>query len=144
MKKWMLAIVLGIVAVAPLVYFVYAYTNFVEERGAVRGVATIDYMSHDYKAMEPGSEFRIRSCQIVDGYKFAILLENGEWINAHLAVATKPEATQVVVDLLKKSHVPTVTLRRKLEDYWIVDFHLTLDGKDINLRSLLNEQELIL
>lgn len=143
MKKTALAIVLGIMAVAPVAYFTYVYTNF-EEKGIIQGVAIVDYMSREYKAMEPGSEFRIRSCHIVDGYKFAILLENGEWIHAHLTVATKPEATQVVIDTLKKSHVPTVILRRKLDDYWIVNFHLTLDGKDIMLRNLLEERELIL
>ena len=143
MKTWIWGIVLGIVAIAPLTYFAYAYIHF-EEKGTSRGTVVIDFMSEEHKAMEPSSEFRIRSCHVVDGYKFAILLENGEWIDAHLAVATKSEASQVVVDLLKKSHVPTIILRRKVDDYWIVNFHLTLDGKEVILRNLLKERGLIL
>jgi len=143
MSKWVLAIVLSIVAVVPVAYFAYLYVNF-EEKATIQGVAVIDYMSREQKAMEPGSEFRIRSCHVLDGYKFAVLLENGEWINAHLPVATNQEATKMVVDLLKQSQAPSVVLRRKLDDYWIVNFHLTLDGKEIMLRDLLNEHGMIL
>ena len=95
-------------------------------------------------SMEPGAEFKVSQCHVIDGYKFKMLLENGEWIIAHIPNATKADATQSVVDILKNSEIPSVVLRRKLSGYWIVDFHLTIQGKHTTLRNQLREIDSLL
>jgi len=145
MNKWPLAILLALIMVLPLGALAYYFTvnHQMVEQGP-QSIAVIDYMTQEEKLMEPGTEFKVVQCHVVDGYKFGVLLDNGKWIIAHLSVATKAEATEEVVDLLKKSQAPTIILRRELNDYWIVDFHLTVEGKEIMLRSLLEEQNLAL
>jgi len=130
-NKWIIAILLAIIAVMPFGILAYLNQNHsMEPSQDSQSVAIIDYITHEERAMEPGAEFKIAQCHVVDGYKFGVLLENGEWIIAHLPVATKDEATRFVVELLRESQAPTVILRRKLDEHWIVDFHLTVDGKE--------------
>lgn len=96
--------------------------------------------------MEPGAQFTVRSCRVLDGYRFSLYIGPGKIIPAQLAVATKEEALPVVVDLLSKSSPPppTITLLRQVEHNWIVQFRIFQDGKPVNLVEVLRKQDLLL
>lgn len=145
MKSWIIAIVLATIAIAPFLYLAYHKLG-VAQRIFRPSVATIQFEVERSTALEPGAIFSVRSCKVVDGYKFGLYLENNKWIVAHLSVATKDEATSFVIDLLNKSTAtpPTVTLLRLVEDYWIVEFAVTKDRQTKNLVDLLRFEELLL
>ena len=65
-------------------------------------------------------------------------------IEAHLPVATKEEAVSFVVNWLKEANLPFVILKRKVDDYWIVDLAVTKDGKQINLVNDLEKEDLLI
>ena len=146
MKSWIIAIVLATIAIAPFLYLAYHKMGVVQ-RISRPSVATIQFEAEEKSmSLEPGAIFSVRSCKVVDGYKFGLYLENDKWIVAHLSVATKDEATSFVIDLLNKSTStpPIVTLLRSVEDYWIVEFTVTKDGQTKNLVDLLRVEELLL
>lgn len=146
MKSWIIAIVLASIAIAPFLYLAY-HKMGVAQRISRPSVVTIQFEAEKRSmALEPGAIFSVRSCKVVDGYKFGLYLENDKRIVAHLSVATKKEATQFVVDFLNKSisSPPTVTLLREVEDYWIVEFVVTKDGQTKNLVDLLRVEKLLL
>lgn len=142
MKSWILAVFLAIIAVAPVGYFAYN-----SGKDSSPTIATIQFEERQSKlALEPGAVFGIRSVKVVDGYKFGLYLESDKWIEAHLSVATKEAAIPVVIDLLNGTTPPppTVTLLRKVENYWIVEFHLTHNGQRANLVDVLRGKGLLL
>jgi hypothetical protein len=96
------------------------------------------------KEMAPGVEFGVQSVKIQDGFLFRILLENHTWIDARLKTATKDEATEQVVQVIKGSTSPSVTLLRRVNGFWIVEFGLTVSGKRTTLSGWLTEQKLVL
>lgn len=144
MRTWFLAIVLGVIAIAPVVLVSYYY------RGGTpveKPIASVQFEGDNpNRVLEPGAVFEVRACKVLDGYRFGMYLEGGKWIEAHLPTATKDEASQVVVELLNKATppAPTVTLRRQVGHYWVVDFHLTVDGKRSSVLDLLREKGLLL
>lgn len=143
MKSWILALFLAVIAVAPVGYFAYN----LRPNGSSPTIATIQFEERQRKlVLEPGAVFGIRSVKVVDGYKFGLYLENDKWIEAHLSVATKEAAIPVVIDLLNGTTPPppTVTLLRKVENYWIVEFHLTHNGQRANLVNILRGKGLLL
>lgn len=146
MKSWILAVILALVAIAPIFYLVY---NARSDNGThqPRSIATVEFEQvHKNYTLEPGAVFDVRACKVVDGYKFGLYLDGDKWIEAHLAVATKEEAIPVVIELLNNAEPPppSVTLLRKVEDYWIVDFSLTENGSRVRLVDVLRSKELLL
>ena len=144
MKSWILAIVLAGVAIAPIFYLVY---NDIGIRNNQPFIATVEFEQiRKNTKLEPGAVFDVRACKVVDGYKFGLYLEGDKWISAHLAVATKEEAISVVIELFNNAEPPSpsVTLLRKVENYWIVDFKLTQNGKRVRLTDVLRNKELLL
>ena len=79
-------------------------------------------------------------------FLFGLYLENNKWIEAHLSVATKEAAIPVVISLLNSTTPPppTVTLLRKVENYWIVKFHLMNNGQRVTLVNVLRGKGLLL
>lgn len=143
MKSWILSLFLAVIAVAPVGYFAYNLRS----DGISPTIATIQFEEQQRLwKLEPGAAFVIRSVKVVDGYRFGLYLENDKWIEAHLSVATKEEAIPVVIDLLNGTvpPPPTVTLLRKVENYWIVEIHLTHDGQRASLVNVLRGEELLL
>lgn len=144
MKAWILAILLGLIALAPILGIAYYNRSGVP---AVEPIAAVQFQpEHVEKKLESGVEFDVRGCKVIDGYRFELLLEGNKWIEAHLSVATKQEANAVVVDLLNNTTlpIPTVTLRRNIGRYWIVDFHLMVEGRRLNLVDVLRQKGLVL
>jgi len=137
--KWLLCLTC-IVALAPLSLWVYN-KSLPQQPMAV---ATIDFTEpYVEKHMEPGVSFLVKSVQIRDGFIYVVLLENGAWIEAHLTHATKEEATPVAIEILRASPTPAVTLKRKMKNYWIVDFQVTVGNNSMNLIEVLREQNLV-
>jgi len=147
MKSWVLAVILAIVAIAPIFYLVYNARSGVGTDHRPDSIATVQFEQVvKNTVMEPGAVFDVRACKVTDGYKFGLYLDGDRWIEAHLAVATKEEAIPVVIELLNNAEPPppSVTLLRKVENYWIVDFELTQDGKRVILVDVLRSKELLL
>jgi len=142
--KWLLPLLI-FTAIAPFV--LYFYNNGMIGQSLVgqqrQPVATIQFQQPNIeRRMEPGAQFGITSMQVLDGYKFALQLDNGQWIEVHLSSATKTEATPVVIEMFKTGSQPSVILYRKVENYWIVDMHLNLQGGRNSLIRLLQQQGL--
>lgn len=158
MRTWILAFVLGIVAIAPIFYLVYhSYVDFKEPKtesiDVVENKPSNDgdllnpliEFKHKNTKLEKGVTIDVIACKIVDGYKFLLYLDGDQWIEGHLPVATKDEAVTFVSDLLNtETSVPTVTLLREVEDYWIVDFNLIHDNQRVSVVSLLKSKGLLL
>lgn len=144
MKSWLLAVVLATVAIAPLLYLVYHGGH--EVTSSDSPVTTIDFASPPQPTMlEVGSVLRVGACGVIDGYRFQMFLEGDQWIEAHLPNATQEEATAVVIELLKNNTTnPTVKLLRRTGNFWIVDFRLTVNGKQERLINLLQAKNLLL
>lgn len=146
MKTWVLAIVLALVAIAPILYLVYYGKNVTNNSDSSPVLTTVEFVKPAEAKLEVGSVYEVRACKVIDGYRFAMFLEGNKWIEAHLPVATKDEATNVVIEWLNSttSPVPTVKLLRKLGNYWIVEFQLTVNGKQEKITSLLKAKNLLL
>lgn len=149
-KAWILAVILGVLALVPCLYLVYDQNielpivqPIINSTEPV--IADFEFEIQKEKELNVGVEFNLNSCKVLDGYRFQLSLEGGKQITAHLTAATKDEATTVVVGLLTeaKSTRPTIILRRKTGDYWIVDFYVSLDGKRVNLIEDLRAKELL-
>lgn len=141
-KALLLALLLGAVALVPCFYMFYyneaslpALQLTPVQKDSEPVIADVEFESEKEKTLDVGVEFDLKSCKVVDGYRFQLSLEGGKQITAHLTTATKDEATTVVVDLLNKakSPRPTVVLRRKSGENWIVDFYISIDGNRTNL-----------
>ena len=151
MKTWMLAVVLAAVAIAPFLYLAYHMhqeRQWSQQPRLQDSIATVDFQTETTSVeMEVGSVFVVLSCQVLDGYQFLLNLEGAGWIEAHLPVATDDEAIPVVIESLNNTTppLPTVKLLRDVGGvYWIVDLHLTMDGKRERLVDVLREQDLTL
>lgn len=158
LKVCLLALALGIVALVPVIYLSYNQDVVSSlpklERPKLEPVkdpmnpvvADFQFDVEREKEFKPGVEFNLKSCKVIDGYRFHLFLEGGKQIYANLTTATKDEATPVVVELLNKttSPRPTIILRRKSGDNWIVDFNLMVDGKRANLIEVLRDKGLVL
>ncbi|CAE7860226.1 dnaE [Symbiodinium microadriaticum] len=146
MKNWVLAFILALAALAPIGYFVYHNTP--QDRPPVHNDSypMVQFETQKMAAMEPDTKHNVLACKVVDGYRFLMFLENEEHIEAHLPVATKPEAVGVVVELLNKtsSPPPTVKLLRKVDNrYWIVEFTITIEGESKDLVEYLRGKDAI-
>jgi hypothetical protein len=97
----------------------------------------VEFVHLEHKQVKVGEEFNIKACKIVDGYIFEVLLDNDLWIEAHLTTATKDDAAPLVAELVRMSTFPSVVLKRKVGDFWIVDFNLTVAEKRINMMEWL-------
>jgi hypothetical protein len=141
--KWLIPFLI-ITAIAPIVFYFYNKdmigTPINQQRPPV---ATIQFQKQNIiRKMEPGSQFGVISIQVIDGYKFKLQLDNGDWIEGHLTNATKDEALPFVIELYKTGSQPSVILYRKVEDYWIVDMQLNTQNGRESLVHLLQQQGL--
>jgi hypothetical protein len=149
MKTWVLAILLGAIAVAPFLYLAY-YMHDVRTRAPIQrqSLAIVDFQPESKPTtIEVGATFTIRAVNVHDGYRFSLDLEGVAHIEAHLPVATKEEAIPVVIGLLNDTTPPppTVTLLRCVDkSYWIADIQLTMDGERESLVDYLRRKELLL
>lgn len=147
---WFLVVQLIVVALVPtffLAYNTHREPVVIEQPRVVeQPFASVQFETEQKKTLEPGSEFNVKACKVLDGYRFEMYLESNKWIIAHLAQATNDEAAPVVTDLLNKTThpMPMVKLVRQVGEYWIVEFYLTVDGKQSNLVDVLREKGLIL
>lgn len=142
--KWLIPLLL-LTAIAPFAIYFYngGQLNGFGVGTPQQPVATIQFQQPNLqRRMEPGAQFGVVRMNVLDGYKFNVQLDNGQWIEAHLSGATKPEATPVVVEMLKTGAQPSVILYRKVENYWIVDMHLNVQGGRQSLVFLLQQQGL--
>jgi len=138
--------VLAAVAIAPIFYVVY-YLHENQQSEGPSTIATVEFQRRPKNIeLEPGVTLDVLACKVVDGYKFGLYLEGDKWIAAHLPVATKEEAIPLVIEWLNAATPPppTVTLLRKVGDYWIVELELTHEGKRVSMTSLLRSKELLL
>lgn len=133
MKSWMLIILLAAVAIAPAVFFWYS---------SQRIAASINFDA----TLQAGDTFNVKACKVVDGSRYEMYLEDGQWIKACLSVFAKDEAAPVVSRWLTSSFqpCPTVTLLKKVDDCWIVDFQITMNSERISMNDLLQKKELLL
>ena len=147
MKTWILAIVLALLSIAPIMYLVYngkEVTSSVSPILQMPVVATVDFVKPTNVTLEVGSELEVRSCRVIDGYRFGLSLEGNRWIEAHLPVATKDEATNVVIEMLRTSTTsPTVKLLRNVGSYWSVEFRLKVNGEHQKITDLLKVKTLL-
>lgn len=152
MKKWLLQLVLALIALAPIAYVAYHQRNGLDLTGnpVVEEpenpiVATVDFGRRVIPALEEGAKLDVLTAKVSDGHIFNLCLEGNKWVDAHLTHATKPEATEAVVELLKSQpSAPVATLLRKMNNYWIVDFELTADGSRVRLVDYLKQKDLLL
>jgi hypothetical protein len=136
MRSRIFAVLLAVTAIAPVITIVYYMSNIQHQQS----------VEFDVKPLQAGVTFDVKACKVLDGFRYEMYLEGGKWIEAHLRVATKDAANEIVVDLLKtKTSLPTtVTLLKQVGNYWIVDFQIDVDGKVINMVDLLKDKELLL
>ena len=143
MRTWLLAFVLVVMAIAPVAFLVYNY-----QKNTVlteRPIANIQFEPEIASKMEVGARHEVRACKVLDGYRYELFLENGKWIEGHLTVAAKDEASVFVVELLNRAAPPSpsVTLLRQVGNYWIVEFQLTVDNHRANMTDLLKAKGLL-
>jgi hypothetical protein len=143
MKKWIVAIVLAVIAIAPMFYLAYYFGGL--DKGPSDSPTMIEFQSRNTK-LETGAEIEVIACRVADGYRYQLFLAGDQWIEAHLAVAAKEGAVEFVVETLKETTVPppTVLLKRKVGDFWIVDFNLTVNERRVTMTGLLGEKDLLL
>lgn len=146
MKNWIAAaiMVLACFAIAPMVFLAYNFGfkgQYVEQ-----GAGVIQFVSQKDVMLEPGAEIEVMACRIRDGYIYDLYLAGDQWIEGHLPMATKEEATKVVNHWLQKATppAPTVVLKRNVGEYWIIDLHVTVDGIRRSAVEMLREKELLL
>ncbi len=148
--KFLSAVLLGIIVVLPIGYLLLMeqprpVVEVIAPPRIERNVVEIQYVTSEVKPLEVGSQFMVKSCKVVDGFRFLILLENDTWIETSLAVITKEEATEKVAEFLKAATTPpTVLLKRKIDNYWVVDFEFLRGTEQVNLVDLLLEKDLVL
>lgn len=146
--KLIFVIIFAIIAISPaIVHFYYNEPHFEQKIQNVvseEPIASIEFQSKTPKELESGVEFEVESCRILDGFRFEMDLESNKSIIAHLTTATSNEASVVVVDLMNKAKNPVVKLLRKVNDYWIVELSLFIDGKKVNIIDVLKMQGLLL
>lgn len=141
-RVWVLALLAALIAFSPLFYAAYNYNSATPETGVV---STVQFAPPRPTTLQVGTRYNVLAANVMDGYKFGLFLEGDMWIEAQLAVATHETATLKVVEWLKApAPQPTVVLRRKVGNYWIVDFEISKDGKRSNLVELLGAEELLL
>lgn len=132
---------LAFIAVAPLAYFLY---NDPDEYEPETPLVAIEFTKPQPKPMAPGIVYGVLSVKVVDGHIFHVLLDNQEWHEVRLTAVTREDATADVVEVLKQTHSPTVTLRRQVDGHWVVDFNIVKDGRHISLVEWLAERKLLL
>ena len=151
MKKWPLILILMVLSIAPILYGAYHLTGDLDLFESTKKVHNNDVVVVEFKketssTLTYGSKLNVIAAQVIDGCVFILDLDNGDTIEAHLCSATKPTATKVVFDLLNstKPPLPTITVKRKFEDYWFVKFELTVDGNRVYLLDYLRQKDLLL
>lgn len=147
MRSWMLAVILAVIAIAPVAILMYHYScKNASSEPLEQPIAAVQFEAETPKILEAGSKYDVKACKVLDGYRFELYLEDGKWIEAHLKVAAKDEAGAVVVEWMNKATPPPpcVTLLRHVGDHWIVEFELTVDGKRADMVDLLRAKGLLL
>jgi hypothetical protein len=134
------AIALAFIAVAPLAFFLY---NDYDNKGETP-LVTIEFTQPQPQPMAPGIVYDVLSIKVVDGHIFCVLLDDQKWHKVRLSSVTKEEATAEVIEIIKQSNSPTVTLRRQVDGNWVVDFNMVLSGRRISLVEWLAERKLLL
>lgn len=149
MRTWILAIVLGAVAIAPFLYLGYYMREIRTPRQPQRAsLAIVEFQPQSKPtSLEVGATFEIRAVNVYDGYRFVLNLEGVASVEAHLVTATRDDAIPVVIELLNSvtPPPPTATLLRSVDgEYWIVDIQVTKDGKRGSLVDYLRNKDLLL
>jgi len=138
-KNWLIMLFLIVVGSVPA-----AYWYFFKRESTVDNFPVIRFVSEEPKQMVPMAEFRVFACKVLDGGVFVVTLENQQTIEVRLKMIAKQEAYQEVAEVLKSAGSPTVVLLRKIGDYWVVDFNLTLQGKRTTMIEWLSSKGLLL
>lgn len=137
MKKVSVILLLLAIAIAPVVYIYYRaelLPNYIPFNALPKS-----------SGLEAGNQYNVLSVKVLDGYRFQLRLDGDNWVECHLVTASKEEATSFVEDLLTKTGAsPIVDLRRKVDNFWIVDLYLIKDGKGESLLGLLKTSNLLL
>jgi hypothetical protein len=139
MKSRIIALILGVIAIAPALLLFYHYQSQNTREGEIFS------FNLEERPLRVGVEREVRACKVLDGNRFEMFLEGGIWIRATLAVIGKEEAGRYVSDLLHKVSPPSpsvIFLRRNGEE-WVVDFYLTIDNRRCNLADLLKKEGLL-
>lgn len=148
MKNWVLAFVLAAIAIAPIGFLVYHNVSNQKKSPEIQPQYPIfQFETERLPPVEANTEHNVMACKVVDGHRFLMYLENGQHIEAHLSVFTKPEATALVTKLLNetKAPPPKVKLLRNIDSrYWVVNFTLTIDGDRKDLVAYLRTKDLVL
>lgn len=155
MKRVIFIVALAIFAVAPVFYIAYnAKYSGVENskpileakpEPEVKSFPEIQFQKVSQE-LKPGAQLNVLACKVIDGYRFGLILEGDNLIEAHLPVATKESATTTVVEWLNEvnSVPPIVTLIRKVDNYWIVRLVLIKNGSKIDMVDALQSKGLLL
>lgn len=137
MKSLVLTFFLVMIALAPVLVLSY-YSKRTPKKDLIA-------FEDSSKKLEANSKFEVKACKVLDGSHYEMFLEGGKWIRGCLSYKTKDKASQFVVDLLNKTNSPpSVTLLHQKDDFWFVDFYLSVDGKMVNLVDLLRSKGLLL
>ncbi len=145
-----LAIVLGMIVVIPMSYLILGNVKpQLKESPTVivapeKKLIEIEYVTSKVKPLEVGVQFMVKSCKVIDGFRFLVLLDNDTWIETSLPIVTKEGSAEQVAEILKLSSPPSVTLKRKIDNYWIVDFEFLFEEKKTSLTELLKQKNLAL
>lgn len=143
MKKLLYAIlILSAIGLPVVGYFVFKNKDILPSIG--RDYTTIQFVAEKPREMVVGAEFLVLSCRVYDGMTFNVSLENRQNCEIKLKSFIKEEATKEIIDILKTASNPSVILRRKIDNYWIVDFNLTIQGKRTTLIEWLGSKNLLL
>lgn len=122
--------ILGILAVILGVVIVYA----------TGGVKTELYHPSNPLVKQRVAVQRIR---VISGHEFDVTLRDGRRIHGRLPVDTPLEATKEVVKLINSSTDPEVVLLNRENELWLIEIHLTVNGKKIRLVDWLSQNNLI-
>lgn len=153
MKTWIVSILTAGIWAGLILYVVLVPPTVLIKPASEAPVVTspsqiqlfIDYIPpHVDKPIEVGATFIIKSCKILDGFEFSVLLENDQWINIRLPIVTKEGVSNEVFETMKSDRPPVVVLKRKIGNYWIADFELSIAGKKVTLVEVLREKHLTL
>jgi hypothetical protein len=144
MRAWLLAILLSVIALAPVFLLTYYYAR--SYNPPEQPIGAIEFQQSQPSIFKVGCEYEIRACKVIDGNRYALCLQGGKWIEGHLTVVSKEEAGVYAVEVLNeaKPPVPTVTLLRQVGHYWIVDMKITVGGKRTSMKELLAAKGLLL
>lgn len=119
----------------------YTYYYYFNSAGSEPSYTIVNF--EGLKKLEVGQKFAVKLVKVMDSNSFDFLLEGDIWIKGVVPVIPKEEAYGFVLETLPKVQNPTVLLRGKYKNIWIVEFDFVLDGKATRLDAVLKENHLV-